>query len=54
MTESLYCSGQIVLSNQGKDNMDKIQWDNKNKRKVTICYPYKYRSKGLVKILKEN
>ena len=27
MSESLYCPHQSVLSEEGKDNWDKIRWD---------------------------
>ena len=27
MPENLYCKGQVTLSEEGKENWDKIEWD---------------------------
>ena len=38
MPKSLYCPNQIVLSNQGKENWDRIRWDWDTLNKKAIIH----------------
>lgn len=38
MPKSLYCPNQTVLSNQGKENWDKIEWGKPHERDNLFVY----------------